>query len=172
MSGFSSLLNQFKQTTQQATSLSNTHQSSRAGQSASTTSLSNDTTNKKRTRSIFETTTTSNQGTKSSNNTTTTSQQQSKQYKYPTKPIKTIYIACPAYTETGGPEALHQLCHMINVGEYAYEVDDDDVKEEKITKCDEFGRALFTDKKPSTTVTSKANSTATSNTIKTTKTTE
>jgi len=25
-----------------------------------------------------------------------------------------IYIVCPAYVETGGPEALHQLCDMIN----------------------------------------------------------
>jgi len=145
MSGFSSLLNQFKQTTQQATSLSNT---SRGGPSTSTTSTASNDTNKKRNRSIFETTT-NNQGTKKINNNTTSSQQQ---YKYPTKPIKTIYIACPAYTETGGPEALHQLCHMINVGEYTYEVDDDDEKEEKLAKCDEFGRALFTkdDRKPST----------------------
>jgi len=150
MSGFSSLLNQFKQTTQQATSLSNT---SRGGQTtSSTTNTTSSSGNKKRTRSIFEAATTNNQGTKTSNN-TTISQQHNKQYKYPTKPIKTIYIACPAYTETGGPEALHQLCHMINVGEYTYEVDDDndDVTKE-VTKCDEFGRALFTkdDRKPST----------------------
>ena len=169
MSGFSSLLNQFKQTTQQATtSLSNTGR-----QSASTSTSSINATNKKRTRSIFETTITS-QSKKTNNSNTTT---QHKQYKYPTKPIKTIYIACPAYTETGGPEALHQLCHMINVGGYTYEVDDDDdVKEEKMDrkgiKCDEFGRALFTDKKPSSSTTTSTTATSkTNNNDTTTKTT-
>jgi hypothetical protein len=35
-------------------------------------------------------------------------------YQRPTVPVQTIYIACPANVETGGPEALHQLCHVIN----------------------------------------------------------
>lgn len=35
-------------------------------------------------------------------------------YQRPTVPVQTIYIACPANIETGGPEALHQLCHAIN----------------------------------------------------------
>ncbi|KAL3809235.1 hypothetical protein ACHAXA_005283 [Cyclostephanos tholiformis] len=34
----------------------------------------------------------------------------------PTVPVRTIYVACPAGVETGGPEALHQLCHVINTG--------------------------------------------------------
>jgi hypothetical protein len=33
-------------------------------------------------------------------------------------PVRTIYVACPASVETGGPEALHQLCHAINSGGY------------------------------------------------------
>ena len=51
-------------------------------------------------------------------------QQKHQQYIYPTTPVRTIYVACPAYAETGGPEALHQLCHMINTGEYSYANDD------------------------------------------------
>ena len=39
-------------------------------------------------------------------------------YQRPNVPVQTIYIACPANIETGGPEALHQLCHVINnIGE-------------------------------------------------------
>lgn len=29
-----------------------------------------------------------------------------------------IYIICPAYASTGGPEALHQLCHVLNELKY------------------------------------------------------
>ncbi len=42
-------------------------------------------------------------------------------FKYPSTPVEKVYIACPAFTETGGPEALHQLCHMINTGDYFIE---------------------------------------------------
>eukprot|EP00978_Attheya_sp_CCMP212_P039855 scaffold211309_cov59-Attheya_sp.AAC.3 len=29
-------------------------------------------------------------------------------------PVRTIYCVCPPNLQTGGPEAMHQLCHMIN----------------------------------------------------------
>ena len=29
-------------------------------------------------------------------------------------PVKTIYLICPPNVQTGGPEAMHQLCHVIN----------------------------------------------------------
>lgn len=32
----------------------------------------------------------------------------------PTVPVRTIYIVCPPRVQTGGPEALHQLCGLLN----------------------------------------------------------
>ena len=29
-------------------------------------------------------------------------------------PVKTVYLICPPNVQTGGPEAMHQLCHVIN----------------------------------------------------------
>lgn len=138
MSGFSSLLNQFKQTTQQAAA-SGSIATSRGGAATDTPS--------KRPRSIFESNSSSSdhhhpQSTRqkySHPQSTTNSNvhQKKQQYRFPSTPVRTIYIACPAFAETGGPEALHQLCHMINTGDYGYD-DSDDAK----PKCDEFGRAI------------------------------
>ncbi|EJK54875.1 hypothetical protein THAOC_25460 [Thalassiosira oceanica] len=58
---------------------------------------------------------------------------------FPTTPVARIYIACPANVETGGPEALHQLCHVINAGEYSYL--DDEVSGRGASNRDEFGRS-------------------------------
>ena len=33
---------------------------------------------------------------------------------YPTVPVKSVYLACPPKVQTGGPEAMHQLCSAIN----------------------------------------------------------
>ena len=120
MSGFASLLSQFKDTTQAAT--------------ASTNGGS------KRSRSSFES------SSQSQPHHHQLRQKQSKveNYSYPSStPIKTIYIACPANTETGGPEALHQLCHMINSGEYYYDDHDNIDNVKKIDDAhDEFGRLV------------------------------
>jgi hypothetical protein len=128
MSGFASLLSQFKETTQAA--------------AASTTS-SNGGGSNKRSRSSFE----SSQTQPRQKQTKVT---QENYYTYPScTPIKTIYIACPANTETGGPEALHQLCHMINSGDYYYDDDDDDNDDTDTNNAkkddavhDEFGRLI------------------------------
>jgi hypothetical protein len=53
--------------------------------------------------------------------------------------VKRIFIACPPI-ETGGPEALHQLCHVINSGGYQYE-DESDVPKDDVS-VDEFGREV------------------------------
>lgn len=147
MSGFSSLLSQFKQTTQQAAS--SIGAADQLGGEGSDT--------KKRSRSIFEAS-----SSKSTHQHVTSQsklpkqQQKHQQYVYPTTPVQTIYIACPAYAETGGPEALHQLCHMINTGEYSYTNDDDgdqtaavneknnEQTDASSTQYDEFGRAIAT----------------------------
>jgi len=58
-------------------------------------------------------------------------------FKYPsTTPVEKVYIACPAFTETGGPEALHQLCHMINTGDYFIEGNHSGAKGCEPTKID------------------------------------
>lgn len=124
MSGFASLLNQFKETTQAATA-------SGGG---------------KRSRSSYESS--------SSQNNNEQLAQKSKichppptpppttTYCYPSSvPVKTIYIACPANTETGGPEALHQLCHMLNTGEYYYDNAEESNNTDDNTR-DEFGRLI------------------------------
>ncbi len=121
MSGFASLLNEFKETTQAATNSSS-----------------------KRSRSSYE-------SSSSQNNEQLT--QKSKichppptppptvTYCYPSSvPVKTIYIACPANTETGGPEALHQLCHMLNTGEYYYDIAESNNTDDNTR--DEFGRLI------------------------------
>ena len=134
MSGFASLLNQFKETTQAAAS---------DGRS----------TNKRPRSPSFE------QSSVAQPHHNERGRKQSKihqpDYCYPsTTPVKTIYIACPANTETGGPEALHQLCHIINSGEYYLDDDDADTKtvidNNSNNDHDEFGR-LITNKKPSST---------------------
>ena len=154
MSGFSSLLDQFKQTTQAAAAASSSvgGGSTRGGGAAASTSGT------KRPRDW----TSSNTNTNTNNNTSSKqpkhhhSQKQPQQpHTFPTTPIRTIYIACPAFAETGGPEALHQLCHMINTGEYTYpiskEVDapssSSSSSETRGTKYDEFGRAISGNKK-------------------------
>lgn len=96
MSGFASLLNQFKQSTEQA------------GKAPSIAPTS--------TRSPTE----------------------PKTYKCPTTAIKRIFVACPPI-ETGGPEALHQLCHVINSGGYQYEVKSEVLQ---ALDVDEFGREI------------------------------
>lgn len=41
-------------------------------------------------------------------------QQQSRR-RYPsTTPVQTVYCVCPPKVQTGGPEAMHQLCHALN----------------------------------------------------------
>ena len=35
-------------------------------------------------------------------------------YPFPKQKVSTIYLACPPNVQTGGPEAMHQLCHKIN----------------------------------------------------------
>jgi hypothetical protein len=128
MSGFASLLNQFKETTQAAT----------AGGSGNNSS--------KRSRSSFES---------SSQNNYEQPTQKSKirhppptppptvTYCYPSSvPVKTIYIACPANTETGGPEALHQLCHMLNTGGYYYHDNAEESNNTDDNNRDEFGRLI------------------------------
>ncbi len=135
MSGFASLLSQFKETTQAAAAVSSTNSSGDGGSS-------------KRSRSSYEQS--------SSTQPQQLRQKQAKvpsaehKYCYPSStPIKTIYIACPANTETGGPEALHQLCHMINSGEYYFdETDTTNATKGGDDARDEFGR-LITDKSKS-----------------------
>ena len=34
--------------------------------------------------------------------------------KMPTVPVRTIYIVCPPRQQSGGPEAMHQLCDLLN----------------------------------------------------------
>jgi len=43
---------------------------------------------------------------------TTTTQQQSRPF--PNEKVDRIYLACPPNVQTGGPEAMHQLCDKIN----------------------------------------------------------
>mmetsp|Transcript_39085 Transcript_39085/g.85693 ORF Transcript_39085/g.85693 Transcript_39085/m.85693 type:complete len:434 (+) Transcript_39085:131-1432(+) len=38
----------------------------------------------------------------------------SKQRSFPTTPVRTVYLVCPPRVQTGGPEAMHQLCHALN----------------------------------------------------------
>ncbi|KAL7500189.1 hypothetical protein ACHAWT_008285 [Skeletonema menzelii] len=137
MSGFASLLSQFKETTQAAAAVSSTANGGGDGVGGGS----------KRSRSSYEQ--------PSSMQPQQLRQKQAKiippenNYLYPSStPIKTIYIACPANTETGGPEALHQLCHMINSGEYYFDETTDttiNAKQEGDNARDEFGR-LITDK--------------------------
>eukprot|EP00970_Alexandrium_tamarense_P012338 scaffold2858_cov169-Alexandrium_tamarense.AAC.6 len=99
MAGFASLLDQFKQTTAAVASATkrphpSPHPAASDDQSASRNDIN------------------------SANNGTQKIQKQHQTYQYPGTPMQTIYIACPANTETGGPEALHQLCHVINEGSY------------------------------------------------------
>lgn len=99
MAGFASLLDQFKQTTAAVASATkrphpSPHPAASDDQSASRNDIN------------------------SANNGTQKIQKQHQTYQYPGTPVQTIYIACPANTETGGPEALHQLCHVINEGSY------------------------------------------------------
>ena len=35
-------------------------------------------------------------------------------FPFPKHKVSTIYLACPPNVQTGGPEAMHQLCHKIN----------------------------------------------------------
>jgi hypothetical protein len=54
----------------------------------------------------------------SSGTTTDNGNDKDKTVSYPTiqdlpSPIQRIFLACPAHVETGGPEAMHQLCDMI-----------------------------------------------------------
>ena len=36
-------------------------------------------------------------------------------YPFPSQiAVSTVYLACPPGVQTGGPEAMHQLCHKIN----------------------------------------------------------
>lgn len=134
MSGFASLLSQFKETTQAAAAASSSSSNGGGG---------------KRSRTSFE---------QSSSIQQPHHQLKHKQIKissesnycYPSSaPVKTIYIACPANAETGGPEALHQLCHMINSGEYYFHDDTDTTNAKEGDEAhDEFGR-LITDKSSS-----------------------
>ena len=41
-------------------------------------------------------------------------QQQQSRRRYPLTPIQTVYLVCPPRIQTGGPEAMHQLCHALN----------------------------------------------------------
>ena len=139
MSGFASLLSQFKETTKAAAALSSTANGGGGGGS-------------KRSRSSYEQSS-STQPQQLRQKQAKIPQENNNSYCYPSStPIKTIYIACPANTETGGPEALHQLCHMINTGEYYF--DETDTTSSNATKegdddaRDEFGR-LVTDKNKS-----------------------
>lgn len=59
-------------------------------------------------------------------------------FQRPTTPVRRIFIACPPI-ETGGPEALHQLCHLINSGGYQYEPENTANKDVAV---DEFGREI------------------------------
>ncbi len=136
MSGFASLLSQFKETTQAA--------------AAASSSSSNGGGSNKRTRSSFEQSSSIQPhhhlqlGQKQAKNSPKSN------YCYPSSaPVKTIYIACPANAETGGPEALHQLCHMINSGEYYFHEKDTTTNAKEGDEAhDEFGR-LITDKSSS-----------------------
>ena len=145
MSAFSSLLNQFKETTQQAV-VSQTE--------------------KKRPHSAIgehhHPRHTYNNNKYSGIQASSASQQPqlSKQWhRLPSTPVRSIFIACPAFAETGGPEALHQLCHMINTGKYPIPsrcpggaaINDNDLGDNKIVdgerdhdnshpEVDEFGR--------------------------------
>ena len=96
MSGFSSLLENFKQTTQLAAA---------AASSSSNVSSSGTHTSRKRSHAEI-----------------------SETHIFPMTAVARIFIACPANVETGGPEALHQLCHVINAGEYSYLDLDDEVQ--------------------------------------------
>lgn len=41
-------------------------------------------------------------------------QQQQSRRRYPSTPVQTVYLVCPPRVQTGGPEAMHQLCHALN----------------------------------------------------------
>jgi hypothetical protein len=97
MSGFASLLDQFKQTTSRA-----------AHDPPSTTS-------------------------------SVTSRKKSITHHAPATPVRRIFVACPL-VETGGPEALHQLCHVINGGSYQYPSSEECV--DQSSAVDEFGREI------------------------------
>lgn len=60
-------------------------------------------------------------------------------YVSPSTPVKRIFIACPPI-ETGGPEALHQLCHVINSGGYPYANEEREDNSREVIAVDEFGR--------------------------------
>eukprot|EP00804_Cyclotella_cryptica_P001173 CCRYP_017001-RB/>CCRYP_017001-RB protein AED:0.02 eAED:0.02 QI:0/0/0.5/1/0/0/2/6193/483 len=107
MSGFSSLLHQFKQTTERA----------RAPPAPSHRAMN------------------TNSATSSSKPSTKTT------YHPPCTPVRRIFIACPL-VETGGPEALHQLCHMINSGAYQYSYEEEENIKSSKASVDEFGREI------------------------------
>eukprot|EP00574_Skeletonema_japonicum_P000216 CAMPEP_0201741210 /NCGR_PEP_ID=MMETSP0593-20130828/46697_1 /ASSEMBLY_ACC=CAM_ASM_000672 /TAXON_ID=267983 /ORGANISM="Skeletonema japonicum, Strain CCMP2506" /LENGTH=526 /DNA_ID=CAMNT_0048235539 /DNA_START=1 /DNA_END=1581 /DNA_ORIENTATION=- len=133
MSGFASLLSQFKETTQAA--------------AAASSSSSNGGGSNKRTRTSFEQSSSIQPHHQHQLGQKQTKISPKSNYCYPSSaPVKTIYIACPANAETGGPEALHQLCHMINSGEYYFH--EKDTSKEGDEAHDEFGR-LITDKSSS-----------------------
>jgi len=142
MSGFSSLLDQFKQTTQRAAAAGGGSTGP-----ASSSSRGRGAEAKKRSRPAFESSENDVSQRKQSRydqskNHPHNQQRQKEEYRFPTTPVRTIYIACPAFAETGGPEALHQLCHMINTGEYAYADSSSNSEDAAPSKYDEFGRAI------------------------------
>jgi hypothetical protein len=113
MSAFSALLNQFKQTTQQATASPTRSRLVNAAEGASLAA-------RKRPRSTANIidVDVGNYNHHKASGAASSAQQQHR--RLPLTPVRTIYIACPAFAETGGPEALHQLCHMINTGKYSF----------------------------------------------------
>jgi len=187
MSGFSSLLNQFKQTTQQQSAISSLSSRGRGGGGSgtigsgsgsgsgsggsSTAVAATSDANKKRPHSdIIDHNSSSSSSPRNFSHPwkkqhPSNQQQQQQQYRHPENtPVHRIYIPCPAFVETGGPEALHQFCHAINSGGYRYD-DDDDVDVDELgndaedndgtlddtagggggggaTGYDEFGRAI------------------------------
>ena len=89
MAGFASLLDQFKQTTAAVASATkrphpSPHPAASDDQSASRNDIN------------------------CANSGTQQSQKQHQTYQYPGTPVQIIYIACPANTETGGPEAFQR----------------------------------------------------------------
>ena len=113
MSGFSSLLENFKHTTQLAAAAAS------SSSNASSSSASGTHRSRKRPHNEISDT-----------------------HIFPTTAVARIFIACPANVETGGPEALHQLCHMINAGEYSCLDNEIDGESRRGTSNrDEFGRS-------------------------------
>ena len=44
-----------------------------------------------------------------------TKTKQSTRKPFPKKKVKKIFLVCPPNVQTGGPEAMHQLCNEINI---------------------------------------------------------